>query len=170
MADTSSTPDAPSSSGSKAASTTPTTAPAASAPASSAPSASTTPSAPTSAPAAPDAVASETKDDSVSTTHDGENKAGEQAQRGVQFDHGEPDPRVEAENEARLKATQDPWGTTPVQMRDTHDPAVDPAEVGIATRPDGTGLTDAPQGAPYNGIEPDAVGEKNEPQGTLPPV
>jgi hypothetical protein len=106
----------------------------------------------------------------VSTTHDGENKAAEQAQRGVSVDHGEPDPRVEADRKARLEAAQDPWGTTPVQMRGDHDEKVDPAVVGIATRPDGTGLVDAPQSAAYNGLNPDAVGEPNEPQGTLPPV
>lgn len=106
----------------------------------------------------------------MSTTHDGEDKAVEQVKHGVTVDHGEPDPRVEADKAARLAAAQDPWGTTPVQMRDDHDETVDPAVVGIATRPDGTGLVDAPSTTAYDGLNPDAVGEQNSPQGTLPPV
>lgn len=78
------------------------------------------------------------------------------------LDHGEPDPAVEAERSAIEKSVVDPWGTTPMQMRDQHDAAVDPAKVGVATRPDGSGLT------PLSGIAPETV--EDHPEGTLPPV
>lgn len=100
--------------------------------------------------------------------------AAEANAKGVVFDHGEPDPFVEQQRKDQLEASKDPWGTTPIQMRDSHDEAVDPAKVGIATRADGSGLVDEdgnPKARPAapSGIEPGLAGD-DAPQGTLPPV
>lgn len=44
-----------------------------------------------------------------------------------ELNHGEQTEEAKAEAEAAAKAARDPWGDTPLQMRDDHDPAVDPA-------------------------------------------
>jgi hypothetical protein len=98
--------------------------------------------------------------------------AAEVAARGVELDHGEPDERVKADVDRVKESAKDPWGTTPLQMRDKHDPAVDPAKVGVATRPDGSGLElagDARKPVAVSGINPASAGD-DAPQGTLPPV
>lgn len=104
----------------------------------------------------------------------GSKEGAKAAERGVTLNHGEPDPFIEQQRKNQLEASKDPWGTTPLQMRDSHDEAVDPDKVGIATRSDGSGLVDAdgnPKARPIapSGIEPGVAGDK-APQGTLPPV
>lgn len=44
----------------------------------------------------------------------------------VELDHGEPSEETEAEVKATEALRNDPWGNTPAQMRDQHDPLVDP--------------------------------------------
>jgi hypothetical protein len=80
------------------------------------------------------------------------------------LDHGEPDSRVQADQEAQRKAQSDPWGNTPLQSRDTHDAAVDPQTDDLAPAP----------GPKPSGISPEATNsitpEESQVQGTLPPV
>lgn len=106
-------------------------------------------------------------DEGVHSSSKTEQQAAEQQAAGVVggpvvLDHGEESEEAVAEREAIQASATDPWGTTPAQMRDVHDEAVDPAKVGVATRPDGSGLQ------PLDGIAPDTV--EDHPKGTLPPV
>lgn len=50
------------------------------------------------------------------------------SQQPAKIDHGQP-PKAEQESRKEAeKQGQDPWGTTPAQMRDKHDELVDPAK------------------------------------------
>lgn len=44
----------------------------------------------------------------------------------VELSHGEKSEATKAEEEAVEKTARDPWGDTPLQMRDDHSPEVDP--------------------------------------------
>jgi len=81
------------------------------------------------------------------------------------LNHGEPDPYVEAERKASLEALKDPYGDRPLQMRDNHDPLVDPQ---VEDQQLSVG------GVKASGIEPGRtntlVPEDRQVQGTLPPV
>jgi hypothetical protein len=59
-----------------------------------------------------------------------------------EVDHGEPSEASKAEAEAAEEVKNDPWGNTPVQMRDTHDELVDPElnEPGSDVRRTGGGV------------------------------
>lgn len=46
----------------------------------------------------------------------------------VELSHGEPSDASKEEAKQAEKSAQDPWGDTPVQMRDQHSPEVDPAK------------------------------------------
>jgi hypothetical protein len=46
----------------------------------------------------------------------------------VQLSHGEPSDSQKEQQEQAEKAAKDPWGDTPLQMRDTHSPEVDPEQ------------------------------------------
>ena len=82
----------------------------------------------------------------------------------VELEHGEKSDYQKRLEEQQREALKDPWGSTPPQMRDSHDPAVDPQN------------EDAPSGlaAIPNGLEPGISNDDREDDqkvsGSLPPV
>lgn len=50
------------------------------------------------------------------------------SQAPVELNHGEETDAAKADKEAAKKAAADPWGDTPLQMREDHSPEVDPAK------------------------------------------
>jgi hypothetical protein len=80
----------------------------------------------------------------------------------VEISHGDEPAYITARREAEKEAAKDPWGATPLQMRDQHDPGVDPT-----TDDSYDNRTVAP-----DGIEPAALPDGQPPLtgGTLPPV
>lgn len=81
------------------------------------------------------------------------------------LNHGEPDPYVEQQKQAFLDSLKDPYGDRPLQMRDEHDPLVDPQVEDQQIKEDGL---------KPSGLEPGRtnllVPEDRQVQGTLPPL
>lgn len=77
------------------------------------------------------------------------------------LEHGEPDARQQQEQKQAEQTAQDPWGETPLQMRDSHSPEVDPQKVGSVA----TGLGVPTGNISANSMEPGAEGDSDAPQG-----
>jgi hypothetical protein len=86
----------------------------------------------------------------------------------VELNHGEISEARQAELDAAKDVAKDPWGETPLQQRDDHDPAVDP-EKNEPTR----GGVDAGRSVrldPMNPSEPTGDGEEPATGGTTAPA
>lgn len=77
----------------------------------------------------------------------------------VVLEHGEPDEKNVGVNQL----SDDPWGTTPLQMRDNHSPEVDPKQVGTVRG----GVDDMPGQSRLrpNPMEPGEEGREDAPKG-----
>ena len=68
----------------------------------------------------------------------------------AKLEHGEPGPQQENEAKQAEETQQDPWGETPLQMRDTHSEEVDPQKVGTVAGSVKPGV----RGAKLDAMEP----------------